>query len=62
MNTDVESHWVDADGVRWRQPDVQAECNGVSRGAGSPKLSTTFLHVIAAAAILLPPRRNAWGG
>lgn len=45
-NTDVESHWVDADGVRWRQPDVQAECNGV-RVALEVQLSTTFLHVIA---------------
>ena len=45
-STDVESHWVDADGVRWRQPDVQAECNGI-RVALEVQLSTTFLHVIA---------------
>ena len=44
-NADVESHWVDTDGIRWRQPDVQAECNGV-RVALEVQLSTTFLHVI----------------
>lgn len=45
-NADVECHWVDADGVHWRQPDVQAEHDGV-RVALEVQLSTTFLHVIA---------------
>lgn len=45
-NTDVESHWVDVDGVRWRQPDVQTERDGI-RVALEVQLSTTFLHVIA---------------
>lgn len=45
-NPEVESHWVDSDGIRWRQPDVQTECNGV-RVALEVQLSTTFLHVIA---------------
>lgn len=45
-NLDVEGHWVDTDGVSWRQPDVQAERDGV-RVALEVQLSTTFLHVIA---------------
>lgn len=45
-NTNEESRWVDVDGVRWRQPDVQTEHNGV-RVALEVQLSTTFLHVIA---------------
>lgn len=42
----TETHWVDGDGVRWRQPDVQAR-RGRQRIAFEVQLSTTFLHVIA---------------
>lgn len=45
-DTRVESRWVDVDGVRWRQPDVQSQWNG-QRIAFEVQLSTTFLHVLA---------------
>lgn len=41
-----EARWVDVDGVRWRQPDVQC-IHGSQRVAFEAQLSTTFLHVIA---------------
>ncbi|MGV8941501.1 MAG: DUF6035 family protein [Lysobacter sp.] len=44
--TAVEARWKDADGVRWRQPDVQSVWQG-RRVAFEVQLSTTFLHVIA---------------
>ena len=44
--TRVESRWVDADGTRWRQPDVQSQWKG-QRIAFEVQLSTTFLHVLA---------------
>ena len=45
-NTRTEARWKDADGVRWRQPDVQSVWQG-RRVAFEVQLSTTFLHVIA---------------
>ncbi|KAF1710181.1 DUF6035 family protein [Pseudoxanthomonas sacheonensis] len=45
-DTRVEARWKDADGVRWRQPDVQSVWQG-RRVAFEVQLSTTFLHVIA---------------
>jgi len=42
----TEKRWKDADGIRWRQPDVQAKWRG-HRIAFEAQLSTTFLHVIA---------------
>lgn len=42
----TERRWVQADGGRWRQPDVQAR-RGAQRVAFEVQLSTTFLHVIA---------------
>lgn len=44
-NLMAERRWVDEDGVKWRQPDVQAHFNG-QRIAFEAQLSTTFLHVI----------------
>ena len=41
-----ESRVVDADGVEWRQPDVQASFLG-QKVVFEAQLSTTFLHVIA---------------
>lgn len=42
----AEKHWKDLDGVRWRQPDVQA-IHGGHRLAMEVQLATTFLHIIA---------------
>jgi len=42
---DTEKRWKDIDGLRWRQPDVQAMWRG-HRIACEAQLSTTFLHVI----------------
>lgn len=46
VSTQTEARWTDADGIRWRQPDVQSQWHG-SRVAFEVQLSTTFLHVIA---------------
>lgn len=43
---ETEKRWVEADGGKWRQPDVQAK-RGDQRIAFEVQLSTTFLHVIA---------------
>lgn len=45
-HVDPEKRWKDIDGVRWRQPDVQA-VHSNHRVAFEVQLSTTFLHVIA---------------
>ncbi|MBJ6984047.1 DUF6035 family protein [Luteimonas sp. MC1750] len=42
----TEERWFDQDGVRWRQPDVQA-MYGTQRVALEVQLSTTFVEVVA---------------
>lgn len=42
----TEERWFDQDGVRWRQPDVQAVVDG-QRLALEVQLSTTFVEVVA---------------
>ena len=42
----TEERWFDQDGVRWRQPDVQAAIDG-QRLALEVQLSTTFVEVVA---------------
>ncbi|MGJ4727751.1 DUF6035 family protein [Luteimonas sp. SDU101] len=42
----TEERWFDQDGVRWRQPDVQAVVDG-QRVALEVQLSTTFVEVVA---------------
>lgn len=44
-DTLTERRWVDLDGVKWRQPDIQSRFND-QRVAFEAQLSTTFLHVI----------------
>lgn len=57
-NIMAERRWVDEDGVKWRQPDVQAHFNG-QRIAFEAQLSTTFLHVIVERMVFY--RRNGGG-
>ena len=53
---DTEKRWKDADGICWRQPNVQGKWRG-HRIAFEVQLSTTFLHLIAEC--MTPPLRQS---